>query len=185
MKILLSTLLFLAGVSVLFAQDTPPSGNPFEIKTMQRAVKLLAYVSNAWKSNAPCIQAEVRVTRDIGSTKPYVRAYFFDREKNLLESFKGPVEVSESQNKDTAMPAFFKPHQPYKVCFPITERTTQPGKSWSRVIIVFGDKTYATAECFPKDEMASFDFPEKDLAMKSAPPPPGQAAPITGGLPAR
>jgi len=185
MKTFLNTLLLLAGVSVLFAQDTPTTGNPFEVKTIQRAVKIWAYVSNAWKADAPCIQAEVRVDRDIGASKPYARAYFFDRDKNLLESFKGPIEVSENQLKDTSMPTFFKPHQPNKVYFPITERTTQPGKNWSRVIIVFGDKTYATAECFPKDEVGNFDFPEKDLVLKSATQPSGQAAPVPGGIPAR
>jgi len=185
MKILLSTLLFLVAVPVLFAEETPISDNPFEVKTIQRTVKIWASINNAWKGNAPCIQAEVRVNRDIGASKPYVRAYFFDREKNLLESFKGPIEVSENQSSYTAMPAFFKPHQPNKVCFPITERSTQPGKTWSRVIIVFGDKDHATAECFPKDELGNFDFPEKDLALKSVPKPSGQAAPFPGGTPAR
>ena len=37
-----------------------------------------------------------------------------------------------------------------------------------RVVIVFGDKSSAVAEVYPKTDLAKFDFPEKELALKSA-----------------
>jgi hypothetical protein len=155
------------------AAETPAATNPYEIKSIQKTVKRVLHVDNGWKNNAPCIQAELRVNRDLGESKPYARAYFFDRGNNLVDSYKGPVQASDDHKTYTSMPVVFKPRDGHKVCFPISEKSTQSGEKWARVVVVFGAEDYAVAECHPKDDLAKFYFPEKELVMKSARTPPG------------
>ena len=178
MKFALATILaaFTASLVVtVLADDTPATGNPYEVKNILRATKVIAYVDNGWKDHAPGIQAELHVTRELDTDKPpYARAYFFDRENKLIQSFKKPVEASDDHKNYSSMPVLFKPHQPGKVWFPISEKATQTGERWARVIIVFGDENHASAEIYPKDDLSKFDFPEKDLVIKSAPPVSGQ-----------
>jgi hypothetical protein len=143
---------------------------PYEIKNVLRATKAVAWVDNGWKDNVPCIQAELHVTRDLTEEKVFARAYFFDRDYKLLDSFKNPPQVSEDHRNYTTMPAIIKAHQPGKVSFPISEKSNQPSHHWSRVVIVFGDATNAVAEIYPKDDLSKFDFPEKYIVAKTPAP---------------
>ena len=79
-----------------------------------------------------------------------------------------PPQVSDNYSTYVGMPALFKPMQEQKVFFPISVKSTQPESKWMRVVIVFGDKSSAVAEVYPKTDLAKFDFPEKELALKSA-----------------
>lgn len=151
----------------------PPAAKLYEIKSLLRVNKARAYVENGWKGNVPCIQAEVRVTRELTTEKPYAHAYFFDHEGKQVLHFNGPIQASDDHINYTAMPAFFKPHQNSKFCFPITEAANQPGHHWTHVVIVFGDGTDVAAESFPREDLSKFDFPEKDLALKASETPAG------------
>ena len=136
-----------------------------------RVTKAVAWVDNGWKENAPCIQAELHVARELTDEKPFARAYFFDREYKLLQSYKNPPQVSDDNRNYTTLPALFKPHQASKVSFPISVRANQPSAHWNRVVIVFGDANNAAAEIYPKDELSKFDFPEKSIVTKASSTP--------------
>lgn len=164
--------MFIAAISVglalggliAVAQDAG-EGNPYEIKSIQKVTKTVAAVDNGWKENAPCIQAELRVKADLGSERPYAKAYFFDKNHVRVLSYGGPAQVSDDHQTYTAMPAVFKPRQVSKVCFPIGEKATQTGSKWTRVLIVFGDGKQAVAETYPKDDVSLYDFPEKQRVL--------------------
>jgi len=159
-----------SGLGLDEPSQTAAQTNPYEIKVIQKVVKSIAYVNNGWKDSAPCIQAELRVNREIGNSKPYARAYFFDRDNKLVQRYSKPSETSDDHRNYTAMPDIFKARQVSKVCFPIGDKATQQGEKWARVIVVFGGAEFATAESYPKDDISKFDFPEKGLALKSAKP---------------
>jgi hypothetical protein len=173
-KIVVALVVVGAVISTLRAADPPASGIPYEIKNIVRVTKASAWVDNGWKDNAPCIQAELHVTRELVEEKPFARAYFFDREYKLLQSYKAPPQVSEDHKNYASMPTVFKPHQASKVSFPISEKANQPSGHWSRVVIVFGDANNADAEIYPKDDLSKFDFPEKSIIAKAPAPPAGQ-----------
>ncbi len=132
-----------------------------------------AYVDNGWKGNFPCIQAEIRVNRELTTEKPYAHAYFFDHENKQVYRFNGPIQASDDHINYSSMPAYFKPHQNSKICFPITEASNQAGRHWTHVVVVFGDGNSVAAESFPREDLSKFDFPEKDLALKASETPPG------------
>ncbi len=151
-----------------WAADAPATPNPYEIRKIQRGIKKIAYVDNGWRNSVPAILAELRVNSDIGDAKPFARAYFFDRDNKLVHEFKGPVQASDDHKNYTSLPAIFKPREGYEVCFPISDKATQRGEKWARVVVVFGDANSAVAECYPKDELAKFDFPEKTTVLKGS-----------------
>jgi hypothetical protein len=160
--------------STLRAADPLASGNPYEIKNILRVTKAIAWVDNGWKDSVPCIQADLHVTRELVEEKPFARAYFFDRENKLVQTYKNPPQVSEDHKNYTTLPSVFKLHQANKVSFPISEKANQPSSRWSRVVIVFGDATNAVAEIYPKDDLSKFDFPEKNIVSKPSSQSPGQ-----------
>lgn len=150
------------------AQDANRKRNPYEIINIQTCNKRVGWVDNAWKDFLPCIQAGLRVTQDMGNEKPYVKAYFYDRDNKLVQKDDVPPQVSENYATYVGMPAFFKPMQEQKVFFPISAKATQPNTRWMHVVIVFGDGSSAAAVAYPKADLVPFDFGEKELALKGA-----------------
>ncbi len=150
------------------AQDASPKRGLYEITNIQTSTKRVGWVDNGWKDYVPCIQAGLRVTQDPGSQKLFVKAYFYDKDNKIVQKDDQPPQVSDNYSTYVGMPALFKPMQEQKVFFPISVKSTQPDTKWMRVVIVFGDKSSATAEVYPKTDLDKFDFPERTLALKSA-----------------
>lgn len=136
--------------------------NPFKIKAIRRTTKHVVYVDNGWKNLAPCIEANIQVTQAIEGTF-YVKAYFFDKDKKLLEEQERPTQVSDDYRSYTSVPVVLKPREVNKVFFPIGARA----QKWSKVIIVFGNAQYAVADSNPHEDVASFEFKEKELVLKT------------------
>ena len=157
--------------AVGYSADPVTEGNPFEIKSVQRGVKAVAYVDNGWKDNVPCLVVELRTTRELGEGKVYARAYFFDKEGKQVQKYGEPPQVSDDHRTYSSIPSVFKPKQPQKVAFPLSEKATQTKDKWTRAVLVFGNKDFATAETYPKDDVSKFEFPEKALVLKSQAPP--------------
>jgi len=166
-KILLFSAIFALTLSAR-AQDPNPKRSPYQITNIQMFTKRVGWVDNGWKDYVPCIQAGLRVTQVMANEKPFARAYFYDKDNALVQKDNDPPQVSDNYSTYTGMPALFKPMQDQKVFFPISVKSTQPSTKWLHVVIVFGDKSSVAAEAYPKADLAKFDFPEKELALKNA-----------------
>ncbi len=146
------------------ATGTSPDANPFEIKDIKRGTNSQVYVDEAWKNNRPVIEVSLRVNEDLGTKKPFIRAYFYDKDKKLINKENVPSEYTEPGNRTVRVPDYLKPKETYKVCFALTDQALDVHRKWSRVLVVFGEGKRAVAEVYPPDDATAFDFAEKDFA---------------------
>src|SRR4051812_10162739 len=93
-----------------------PSAAPFEIKDIKRGINPQVYVDSAWKRNAPVIEVDLRTNEDLQGKKPFVKAYFYDKDKKLIVKADRPSEYSQGPGKGMArVPDYIKPNQTFKV----------------------------------------------------------------------
>jgi len=141
--------------------------NPYVIKKIKKSIKLRAYVDNAWQGNVQCIQANLRVAKDLGGAKFYVKAYFYDDKKNKIAEYRSPSQVSDDHHQYYSIPAILAPGKTHEAYFPIPAGIKKGARKWRQVLVVFGDAEYATAELYPNRglKIAAFDFPEKKIVL--------------------
>jgi hypothetical protein len=151
----------LAAVYSAARAQTPAAVVPFEIKGMRVGTHPQVYVDEAWKKNAPVIEAQLRTIEDLQGKKPFVKAYFYDKDKKLIVKADRPSEYTEPGKGSIRIPDYLKPKETYKVCFGITAQALDVHHKWSRVLVVFGEGNRATAEVYPPDDIGSFEFDEK------------------------
>ncbi len=160
---------------------------PYEIRSIQRIVKHRVDVDNSWKDNAPCVEADVRLTTDTEKNHPYVKAYFYNHKKAVIQKFDAPARGSDDYQNYASIPDYFKAKEYYKACFPITARASEAKDKWAHVIIVIGEGKQAVAQIYPNDDISQYDFGEKSFATfktngASASP---FSSPFPPGLPSR
>lgn len=161
------TFIILSALALVYssARAQTPTATPFEIKNIKSAINAQVYVDSAWKRNAPVIEVSLRANEDLQDKKPFVKAYFYDKDKKLIVKADRPSEYSEGPGKGTArLPDHIKPKETYKVCFAITDQAQDIHRKWTRVLVVFGEGDKAIAEVFPKDDLTLFEFDEKAFA---------------------
>lgn len=125
-----------------------------------------AYINNAWISNALCMEAALRVNEDIGKEPPMMKAYFYNRNRELVGEHRMPTSVSFGNRESFRFPEKFVPGKKYSVYFGVSQSIQRGKEKWKNVIVVFGNREKATADIHPKEDIAQFDFPEKELVMK-------------------
>ena len=152
---------------MLLGEDVAPANDPvpFEIRTIQRATNSQALVENAWKRNAPGIEVTLRVMKPEGSSRAFVNACFYNKDKELVAKFLEPGSYTVRAGETFKKPDFFKPREYYKVFFPLTERVKEGKDRWSHVVIVFGEGRKAIAEIYPKDDITPYEYPAKAFAV--------------------
>lgn len=146
------------------ARAQAPAAVAFEIKDIKRGINSQVYVEQAWKRNVPVIEVNLRTNEDLQGKKPFVKAYFYDKDKKLIVKADRPSEYSEPGKGTVRMPDYMKPKETYKVCFGITDQALDVHHKWTRVLIVFGEGNRAVAAVFPSDDPAAFEFDEKAFA---------------------
>jgi hypothetical protein len=146
------------------ARAQTPAPAPFEIKDIKRGVNAQVYVDQAWKRNVPVIEVNVRTNEDLQARKPFVKAYFYDKDKKLIVKADRPSDYTEGAKGTIRIPDYLKPKETYKICFGITDQALDVHHKWARVLIVFGEGTRSVAEVFPSDDPSLFDFDEKAFA---------------------
>lgn len=162
MKVVMLVAMLLSGASSHGAEEVKAT---FQIRTVKRAVKKQVLVEGGWRKDAPCIEATVRTTEDLGSKKAYVKAYFYNRQKEVVAKFDAPVAVSDTFGGATrTLPDYLKPMEYHDVYFPVTSRASEGKDRWARVIVVLGEGNRAVAEIYPADDITSYEFAEKDFA---------------------
>ena len=125
-----------------------------------------AYVNNAWLHNVPCIEVILRVNEDIGQNPPNIKAYFYNKDHELVKALTRPTSVSFGNRESFTSPEIFRPGKKYTVYFGISEGIQRGKNKWKYAIVLFGNRENATADIHPKEDIAPFDFPEKDLVLK-------------------
>jgi len=125
-----------------------------------------AYINNAWIANALCMQAALRVNEDIGKEPPTMKAYFFNKNRELVSELKQPTSVSFGNRESFRMPEKFFPGKKYSVYFGVSQSIQRGKEKWKHIIVVFGNREKATADIHPKEDIGQFDFPEKELVLK-------------------
>ncbi len=141
-----------------------PAPTPFEIKDIKRGTNPQVYVDGAWKRNVAVIEVSLRTNEDMQGKKPFVKAYFYDKDKKLIVKADGPSEYTERGKGTVRMPDYLKPKEEYKVCFGVTEQALDLHRKWTRVLVVFGEGKRASAEVYPPDDATLFEFDEKAFA---------------------
>ncbi len=137
----------------------------FEIYNLSTSSQY-AYINNAWIRNAPCIEVTLRVNEDIGQNPPNIKAYFFNKDREMVKELPHPTSVSFGNRESTQSPESFKPGRKYTVYFGISEGIQRGKSKWKHVIVLFGNRENATADIHPKEDISQFDFPEKNLVLK-------------------
>ncbi len=171
MRQLLLILMFsalLCSGSAVAKKNAKDSDFPYIIKKIKKSTKKRAYVDNGWKGDVKCIRADIKAKEDLGDTEFYVKAYFYDKNKKLVEEYSGPAKVSDDWKNYRSIPDYLHPNKIYDVYFPITDKIEKGKYKWKSVVVVFGDSNRAVADVYKGDSVLNYDFPEKELVKKNA-----------------
>jgi len=162
------TLLLLGTLATLCAAGRAQAPAPFafEIKNIKRGTNSQVFVDKAWKRNVPVIEVDVRTHEDLQGKKPFIRAYFYDREKKLILKANAPSPYTVPGKGTVNVPDYLKPKETYLVCFGIPDQALDVQRKWARVLVVFGEGNRAVAEVYPPDGAAPFEFDEKSFATE-------------------
>jgi hypothetical protein len=147
-------------------EAAPPAAkqNTFEICSTSTSYQH-AVVDSAWRRNALCVQAVVRLNESVGAKAPSLKAYFYNKNRQLVLEHKHPSLVQDHPDPPPA-PERFLPGRKYMVFFGVNNSIERGKDKWKHAIIVFGNRDKAAAEIYPKEDIAQFDFPEKALVIK-------------------
>lgn len=128
-------------------------------------------VKKEWRKDLPKrILVTIRVNADTSSHGFILKAYFYDKDNNLVHKANQPDPVwgkpqnaYGGQNKDRigeiALPGIMKKAIPTNVYFAIPEAAIE-GK-WKSVVVVFGRGTDLVGRSFPQKAIEEANFPEK------------------------
>lgn len=118
-----------------------------------------------WVEGLHEIEVKLATDKDQSAIGTFIRAYFYDQDKNLLIKYKSPPAAG-SKTPDSVVTLFAKPGNFTKgkvetLYFPITDEIA--GK-WKSVVVVFGDSKQAVAQVHPEGKLADYEFDEKQWA---------------------
>lgn len=157
---------------VATAKTSPPAAHAvgvkqttFEISNISTSSQY-AYVNNSWIRNALCVQVTLRVNEDVNKNPPSMKAYFFNKDREMVKELTRPTSVSFGNRESMQSPERFQPGRKYTIYFGISEGIQRGKDKWKHVIVMFGNRENATAEIHPKEDIGLFEFPEKALVMK-------------------
>jgi len=148
--------------SAVHAEETAVTA--FEIKNIKPGINSQVFVEQSWKSNVPVIEVNLRTNEDLQSKKPFVKAYFYDKDKNLIVKADMPSAYTVAGKGTVLIPDYLKPKETYKVCFGITSQALDLHRKWMHVIVVFGEGNRAVAAIYPPVDPTPFQFDEKAIA---------------------
>lgn len=155
---------FSLSLSSLFAQAPLTKEAIFEIRNIKRETKGMAYVDSAWKNHVPCVEVSIRSEEDIPDKLAFARAYFFNKNKEIIARCMTPTLVSNGSDGTASIPDFIKGKEKYSIFFAIPTNNQSGKDKWDCVVVVFGKGKEAVAEIFPSGDVAPYDFPEKGFA---------------------
>ncbi len=112
----------------------------------------------------PHLKVPVSTGERINSAKLVGKAYFFDKNQNLIAALDSPTPIIRGgASGSSAMPVFFEKKGKEDIYFVLPPGAAR-SSDWTAVI-VFGDQYSVAVACFPQKraDIREFDFPEKEL----------------------
>jgi hypothetical protein len=140
----------------------PCFAGTFEISNIGPTVRY-AHVDGAWKHGTLCLQVTLKTSENFPDKLPYVKAYFYDKDRQLLKEEGGPTSVVTRGTETFTHPPSYDAGKKYVVYFAPSQQITRSNRKWKYVVFVFGDKTKAAAEVYPIEDVLKFEFKEKAL----------------------
>jgi hypothetical protein len=117
-----------------------------------------------WVEGLQEIEVKLATDKDLSAIGTFIRAYFYDQDKNLLIKYENPpaagFKTPDGEVTLFAKPGKFTKNKVETLYFPITDEIA--GK-WKSVVAVFGDSKQATARVYPDGKLADYEFDEKKL----------------------
>lgn len=111
----------------------------------------------------PFLKVTARTKRRIRADNLYVKAYYYDRARNLIEQSDKPYPVKRESGTPHPLPVFFsKTSETLYFAVPTNILAQQ---QW-HALVVFGDKHEADAATYPRGLATSFSFPESKLVFQ-------------------
>jgi hypothetical protein len=129
------------------------------------------WADGGWKSGLNVVQVTLMVEEGAEAGDFYVRAYYYDRDGNLIETFKEPARTEVSRGREyTSLPPVWKNKAVETVYFPISPRLETGASRVQDIVVVFGNTStaVATMSSNSRGKLEDFDFPEKQLVLASA-----------------
>lgn len=152
-------------VLALFMTVASASADRYEISAIHTSSQY-ASVNNAWTYNTPCVEVALRVMEEIGTTAPSIKAYFFNKDREMVFECARPSQVSFGDGQSVSVPATFKPGRKSTIYFAVHPNVQRGKNKWKYCVVVFGDKETVAAMVYPKEDIQQFTFQEKSLVGK-------------------
>ena len=110
------------------------------------------------------LEIKVRAKQSVPNEEVFTKVYFYE-DARLLHAINKPTAAYLNTNKAYPPPTVFGQGEVHPLFFPLPASLT--GRRWSAVVVV-GTSEGAVARVFPEGASATtFDFPERDLVMRS------------------
>ncbi|MDD5349023.1 MAG: hypothetical protein PHQ12_02310 [Chthoniobacteraceae bacterium] len=144
--------------------DTPA----YRVRLIREATSAdLIKVGTAWRKDLPKrIHVSLRVQENKPSSAVSVKAYFYDKDNQLVASGVKPSEIwtNTKHGFDTVLlPPTLEHGKDVDVFFALTPELA--AKKWKAVVVVFGDAKQVAARSFPSTLLPKLDFPEKKILI--------------------
>lgn len=118
-----------------------------------------------WEYQVKALKAKVRYRGNATADQQYLKAYFYDRNNQLIQSYKQPARIQDDDGQYTNPPKRYEKNESHELYFPLSNFLE--GRNWQRAIIVFGNQTEATAKIYPSGDLSVYAFPERKLIFGS------------------
>jgi hypothetical protein len=115
-----------------------------------------------WVEGLHEIEVKLATDRDLSAIGTFIRAYFYDQDKNVLVKYESPpaagFKTPDGEVTLFAKPGKFTKNKVETLYFPITDEIAE---KWKSVVVVFGDSKQATGRVHPGGKLADYEFDEK------------------------
>lgn len=140
--------------------ENPKQSEKYVIKSARRQ-NAPGFVStkSGWEWQIKCVEATVEYKGEETSADGSVKAYFYNRDNDLIDVFRGPPRRQDENGVYTNAPKNFEQGEAVETYFPLTEFLEE--SDWSTALIVFGSGSEISVDTMPRTNLKDLDFPEK------------------------
>jgi hypothetical protein len=134
----------------------------------EKGQEMLIESEHVWKAGYPQITGVISSTEDI-NVPTYIYVYFFDKDKKPIGELK-KISCTRSYGKNGQELGISAPERLVRrteMLFMVEVPQSLIDQKWDRAIVVFGTATDAIAEAIPRANVEEYEFPEKELVLKS------------------
>lgn len=131
----------------------------------------LIEVGGNWRKDLPKrLLVTLHAKQEVPASSVSVKAYFYDKDNNLLVSCQKPNQIWTKTNRgfeSVSLPPVLKKGTQTNVYFALPEDLQS--KHWKTVLIVFGNSSEVAARSRPETALPNLVFPESSLVIRKKP----------------